>query len=128
VAAWLAAPLLHGEEAFRPDGRRVPGRLTLGAGGRLSFTPRDGDPVPAEEFARVRFAPATPAPFRVGAGHRVRLHDGQQLTGQLLGLDQEGLVLRTAWSVKAVLPRGAVAALTALPGWRCLFEDNFAGA
>ena len=128
AAACLAAPLLHGEEARRTDGRRVPGSLTLGANGRLSFTPRGGRaPVPAEEFARVRFGPATPAPFRVGAGHRVRLHDGQQLTGQFLGLDKEGLALRTAWSEKVVLPRGAAAALSGLPGWRCLFEDDFAG-
>jgi hypothetical protein len=54
------------------------------------------------------------------------LRDGQQLTGELLGLDGDRLGLRTAWAGKLTLPRAALASLAPLPGWRSLLEEDFA--
>jgi hypothetical protein len=121
------APPIAADEAVLKDGRHVPGELTLGDSGRLRFTPtgRDAPPPPAD-LASVRFAGTTPPPFRAASGFRVRLHDGQILTGQLLGLDRDALRLRTAWAGEVELPRAAVAAVTHLPGWRTLVEDDFA--
>ena len=73
--------------------------------------------------AAVRAAP--PPLFRVGSGHVVLLRGGECLTGQLLNLDADVLHLRTAWADKIELPRGAVAALTQVPGQLTLFEDDF---
>jgi hypothetical protein len=127
LLAWLAlAPPLRADEALRTDGRRVQGKLTLDDQGRPRFTPAGRNtPLPPTDVAAVRFADAAPPPFRAGAGHRVRLQDSQVLTGQLLGLNQDALSLRTAWADKVELPRAAVAAVTHLLGWRTLFEDDF---
>jgi hypothetical protein len=43
----------------------------------------------------------------------------------LLGLNKEALSLRTAWAEKVELPCAAVAAVTHLPGWRTLVDDDF---
>jgi hypothetical protein len=123
----LAAAAAAAEEARLPDCRRLAGSLTLRAG-RLSFTPAAGGAaVPIEDGASVQFNASPPAPFRTGFARRVVLRDGERFTGELLRLDGEGLSLRTAWAGKLTLPRAAVAALTWLPGWRPLLEDDFAG-
>jgi hypothetical protein len=119
--------LLTADEVVRADGRRLTGRLTLDAKGRPRFTPAGRTtPLSPTDIAAVRFDDGPPAPFRVGAGHRVRLQDGQLLTGQLLSLNKESLRLRTAWAEQVELPRAAVAAVTHLPGWRTLVQDDFA--
>jgi hypothetical protein len=120
----LSAPLLAAEEGWRPDGRRVRGSLALEAG-RLRFTPAGGAALSAADLTRVCFAEATPPPFRVAGVRRVRLHDGQQITGQFLELNKDALSLRPAWAPRVQLPRSAVAALTVLPGWRVVAEDDF---
>jgi hypothetical protein len=125
--ALLAAPAAAAEEARLPNGRRVAGALTLGAG-RLSFTPAAGGaPISIEGVTSVDFNGPSPAPFRVGFVRRVVLRDGQQFTGELLGLEGDSLKLRTAWAGKLTLPRVAVASLAPLPGWRPLLEDDLTG-
>jgi hypothetical protein len=128
----LALSLLAGaapaaEEAHLSDGRRLAGSLTLQAG-RLSFTPAAGGAaVPIQDIASVQFNAPPSTPFRAGFARRVVLRDGEQFTGELLGLSGDGLSLRTAWAGKLTLPRAEVASLTPLPGWRPLLEDDFAG-
>jgi hypothetical protein len=125
--ALLAAPAPAAEEARLPDGRRVAGSLAL-ADGRLTFAPAAGGaPVAVAKITSVQFNGPPAAPFRAGFARRIVLRDGQQFTGELLGLDGDSLNLRTAWAGKLTLPRGALASLTALPGWRPLLEDDFAG-
>jgi hypothetical protein len=124
VAALLAAGLPAAEVLRHEDGRRESGALSL-AGGRLHFTPAGGVAAPLSG-GLVDFAPATPAPLRVGAAHRVLLRGGQRLTGQLLGLDAETLRLRTAWAEQADVPRAAVVAVTHPAGLRTVWADDFA--
>lgn len=121
---YLLTPLSAAEEAWRTDGRHIRGALTLDKG-QLHFTSMDGTEVPFADITRIRFAERTPPPFRIGGGRRVRLRDGQQITGQFLGLDKDTLRLRTAWAARIDLPRAAVVSLAALPGWRIMAEEDF---
>jgi len=115
------------EVAHLADGRRITGTLTLGKNGQVRFdVPGQVEPVAIDRIDRVRFPETTLAPFRVGGNLRVLLRDGQSLTGPLVRLDRDLLVLRTAWAARVNVPRAAVAALTQLPGWQPVFEDNFA--
>jgi hypothetical protein len=120
----LFPPLWAAEQAWRTDGRRISGALTWDKG-RLHFTSAKGMEIPFADITRIRFAARTPPPFRIGGGRRVRLRDGQRITGQFLGLDKDTLRLRTAWAARIELPRAAVASLDPLPGWRTVTADNF---
>jgi hypothetical protein len=120
----LLAPLRSAEEAWRGDGRRVRGNLTLD-GEQLRFQPTEGAAIASTNLTRIRFADATPTPFRAGGGRRVHLWDGEQITGQIVGLDKDKLRLRTAWAANVELPRAAVASVEALPGWRTMIHDDF---
>lgn len=106
------------------NGRRIAGTLAFEKK-RLNFTSRRGEAYPLADVARIVFAKTAPAPFRVSGGRRVHLRDGQQITGQLLGLNEEKLVLRTAWAERLELPRAALAAIDSLPGWQTVIEDDF---
>ncbi len=65
----------------------------------------------------------------VAGGRRVRLWDGEQITGQILDITKDTVRLRTAWAARLELPRAAVASVDPLPGWRTVAEENFrAGA
>src|SRR5258707_11284372 len=124
----LLAALAFGadEEAVRPDGRHTMGTVALDAKGRLRFTPKSADaPLPPDEIASLRFPAAPPPCNRPCVGVRVALHDGQHIAGQLLSLDDKTLSLRPAWADKIDLPRTAVAAVTQLPGWRTVVEEDF---
>ena len=116
VWASLSAPLPAADEALARDGRPLSGSLSLAPDGRLQFTPTTGDPRPASTLDRVRLSSALPPPFRIAGGWRFLLVGGQQLTGDLLGLDAETLRLRTAWAPRLELPRAAVISVTMLPG------------
>jgi hypothetical protein len=120
----VRAQLPAAEEAWRADGRRMPGALTLEQG-RLRFTPTAGEKVALNDIARIRFPKKPLMPFRVGGGRRVWLRDGQRITCQLLGIDKDKLTMRTAWSDRLELPRAAVASIDSLPGWRTVAEDDF---
>lgn len=114
------------EEAIRPDGGRTAGKVVIDAKGRLQFTPKGADSALAPDaIAAIRFAVAVPPADRSCVGVRVVLHDGQRMAGQLLALDDKTLSLRPAWADKVDLPRAAVAAVTQLPGWRTVVEDDF---
>jgi hypothetical protein len=126
VLGWisLAAPGVISDEARLRHGALIPGTLAL-AGGRLRFTPAGGGPPrSAGDVEWVRCAAAAPV-WGDGPGLRVLLYDGQQLSGRLLQLDRDRLTLRTAWATCLKLPRAAVAAVTALPGWQLRFADDF---
>ncbi len=124
VMASLVPLLPAAEQAWRMDGRHVRGILTLDKG-RLHFRSTEGEAIPLADLARIRFADKTPPRFRAGGGRRVRLRDGQIITGQLLGLSRDTLTLRTAWAAHIELPRTAVTSLDPLPGWRIVAEDDF---
>ena len=63
--------------------------------------------------------------FRAGGGRRVRLWDGEQISGQIQELNKDILRMRTAWAARLDLPRAAVACIDPLPGWRTLFDEDF---
>ena len=120
----LTCPLIGAEEAWRDDGRRLRGRLTLD-GEQLRFQPSEGAVIPSTDLRRIRFPQGTPTPFRAGSGRVVRLWDGEQISGQILDIDKDTLRLRTAWTARLELPRAAVASVEALPGWRTVIHDDF---
>jgi hypothetical protein len=109
------------DEAVRADGRQVVGALAW-SDGRLRFAPRGGGDLPLSEIVSVRFA-GRPEPFRTAGGRRVVLTNGDALSGRLLGLDGERLLLQSAWAERLAIPRSAVAAVTHLPGWQVLVEE-----
>jgi hypothetical protein len=125
VLVCLAPPLSAAEQAWRTDGRRLTGSLTLASDGRLRFTPTgQADSLSATELNRIRFD--TPSPSsRIAAARRVSLPDGQHLTGALLALNADALSLRTAWVGRLDVPCAALDSLGPLPGWRTLFHDDF---
>jgi hypothetical protein len=113
------------DEAILPDGRRLPGELRGQADGRLRFATAK-QAFRLDEVQQVRFSTREVAPLRAGVVHRITLHDGQQLTGELQGLDGETLRLRTVWAERPLsLPRAAVAAISQLPGHCTYFDDDF---
>jgi hypothetical protein len=116
------------EEATLLNGRRLSGTLALDNAGRLRFTPSKGDaPLAFDRIQHVRFPPAAAFPLRAGMAHRLHLPDGQQLTGELLGFEEQTVRLRTAWSASLSVPRPAVVALTHLPGFVTFFAEDFEG-
>jgi hypothetical protein len=120
----LVSPLSAAEEAWCVDGRRVGGALTLEQG-RLHFHSKDGEELPLADLTRIRFAEKTAPPFRAGGGRRLRLRDGELITGQFLGLNKDTVSLRTAWAARVELPRSAVMSVDPLPGWRTVAEEDF---
>ncbi|HTU21055.1 MAG TPA: hypothetical protein VMG10_23585 [Gemmataceae bacterium] len=122
--ACLLSPLSSAEEAWRSDGQRLLGNLTLDDG-QLRFQPTKGAALTPTKLTRIRFAEGRPTPFRAGGGRRVRLWDGEQITGQILELNKETLRLRTAWAARLELPRDAVASIEPLPGWQTILDENF---
>ncbi len=71
------------------------------------------------------FPAAALPPFRCGTVHRVQLAGNQHLTGELVGLDEKELRLRTAWSEQLSIPRHALLAIEQLPGWLTFHDDDF---
>ncbi|HEY7330446.1 MAG TPA: hypothetical protein VH592_22590 [Gemmataceae bacterium] len=63
--------------------------------------------------------------FRSGGGRRVRLWDGERISGQILDVNKDALRLRTAWAARLELPRAAVASIEPLPGWRTVLDEDF---
>jgi hypothetical protein len=120
----LVSPLPAAEQAWRGNGQRVGGALTLNDG-RLHFHANDGEEVPLADVTRIRFAETTESPFRAGGVRRLRLHDGEHITGQFLGLNKDTVGLRTAWATRIELPRSAVVSIDPLPGWRTIAEEDF---
>jgi hypothetical protein len=66
----------------------------------------------------------TPVPFHAAGGRRVRLWDGEQISGQIFEVNKDTLRMRTAWAERLELPRAAAASIESLPGWRTIFEEN----
>jgi hypothetical protein len=102
----------------------VEGRLTLNDG-RLHFHAKGGEVIPMTDVTRIRFAETGATPFRAGGGRRVRLSDGEHITGRFLGLNKDAVTLRTAWAEKVEVPRPAVVSVDPLPGWRTIAEEDF---
>ncbi len=127
VAAGLLGTLLLPavEQAQLRNGQTVSGALGLDGRGQLQFASERNNPVNADQIALIRFPAQELPPFRVPGGMRLLTRDGQTLTGPLLRLDGDSVVVRTAWADQLKLPRERVASLTQLPGWQPLFEDDF---
>ncbi len=113
------------DQAQLLDGRRVTGSLGLDESRRLLFTAESKAPIASERLALVPFPALDLPPFRVAGALRLLLRDGQTLTGPLVRLDAESVVIQPAWSKPVKAPRSAVLALTQLPGWQLLFQDDF---
>src|SRR5690242_3702328 len=124
VGLLTAPPFSSADEAWRTDGQRLHGTLTLD-GGQLHFKPTDGGDLTLAAIKRFRFTDKPLSPFRVGAGRRVLLRDGQRISGQIRNLSKETLSLRTAWAARLELPRTAVVAIDSLPGWRTVVDEDF---
>jgi hypothetical protein len=125
LATLLRAAGPAAEEAVLPDGRHRVGALTF-AQDRLTFQPAaDQAALALAEIHAVRFAADPVPPLLAGRVHRVLLPDGQHLTGQLLGLDEQRLRVRTTWADDLAVPRAAVVAVTQLPGRDTFFADDF---
>src|SRR5262249_17961614 len=116
---------VRAEEATLRDGRRVQGTLGMDGQGRLRFTAGDPTPVSPGDIHYIRWPDPPSAPLRVATLHRVLLADGQALTGQLLGLDEKQLRLRTAWADQLTVPREALVGVTQPGGRVALTEDDF---
>lgn len=130
AATWLIGgswpwpdPAARADEATLPNGRRLNGNLQL-TDGRLRFSAAKQS-FRLDELHRVRFPAPTLPSVRPAVLHRIRLRDGQALTGELLGLDTRNLRLRPPWAGRLTIPRHAVAALTQLPGFVSVFADDF---
>ncbi len=119
----LLVPTCRAEEAWRGDGARLRGHLTL-EGDRLRFQTTEGAAIPPDTLTRIRFPQGKPTPCRLGAGRRILLWDGEQITGQIIDLDKDKLRLRTAWTDRLEIPRAAVSSIEALPGWRTILHDD----
>jgi hypothetical protein len=118
ASAALAAPTCsRADDLILADGRRLPGMVRLDDGGRLHFS--------ADRVQYVRFSPAPPGPFRAGVTHLVHLPRGQRLSGELLGLGDKELLLRTPWRDRLAVPRGAVVGVSGWPGLLTLCDEDF---
>ena len=125
LAGSLSAAKAKDEVATLPDGRRLTGSLALDESSRLRFTPAGKAALSLDAIQHVRFPGAAVPPLRVAAAHRVLLPNDQSLTGELLGLDEKTLRLRSDWSGPLSLPRPAVVAVTHLPGLVTFFVEDF---
>lgn len=111
-----------GDEALCRDGQRRDGMLKF-VDGRLRFFVSDGGkPLELEELRNIKLG-GSPAATGPGGGCRVLLPGGQRLSGELLELRSDKLVMRSAWSARLEIPRSAVVAISSLPGWRTRFAD-----
>jgi hypothetical protein len=123
-AALAAAPAARADEITLTNGRRLPGTVHLDDSGRLRFA-ADRSALAADRVQQIRFSPAAPAPFRAGVTHLARLAGGQRLSGELLGLGEKELLLRTPGRDRLAVPRGALVGVTSLPGKLILCDENF---
>jgi hypothetical protein len=124
LAVALVALAARADEITRTDGRRVSGSVQLDESGWLRFT-ADRATLAADRVQHIRLAPATPRPFRAGVIHRVSLPGGQCLSGELLGLGEKELLLRTPWRDRLAVPRGALVGVTSLPGILVVCDEDF---
>jgi hypothetical protein len=123
--ALCSPPRARAEEAILRDGRRQQGTLAL-TDDRLRFTPTgEQERLSFDEVHAIRFPIGPAPPLLAGMAHRVALPGGQQVTGELLGLDDERLRLRTAWAEEVAIPRAAVLSVRQLPGVITFFADEF---
>lgn len=124
-AALAAAPALRADEITLTDGKRLSGTVHLDDTGRLRFVAADRSTLAADRVQHIRLVPATCTPFRAGAVHQVRLSRDQRLSGELLGLGEKELLLRTSWRDRLALPRGILVGVTSLPGRLILCDEDF---
>jgi hypothetical protein len=114
------------DEAFLPDGRQLTGKLATDQDGHLRFVALPvGSPLPLEQVEYIRFADCEVPYFRVAAPFRATLRNGDFLSGELLGLDADKLLFRTAWAERLTIPRKTLASLTQALGCITLFHEDF---
>lgn len=124
VGAGMLLALAAADEAVAPDGDRHAGELRW-QDGRLLFRAKDRT-APLTDFRRVRLPSKEGPPLCAGVVHQFLLCGGQQVTGELLGLDADAVKLRTAWSDRPLtVPRARVRAITQPPGFLTYFDDDF---
>src|SRR5262245_8911213 len=105
------------DEVTLTGGKQLQGSLELDGKGRLRFVSPGQPTPPSLAGLDVRLTPAAPRSLRAATIHRITLPGSQQLTGELLGLNDKELKLRTGWSDPLSIPRQAVVAVTHPPGW-----------
>jgi hypothetical protein len=126
AVALLLAGTAAADEAMLPDGRLVTGSLQLAPNARLQFLPADKQaPLSLAAIHQVRFRAADFVRLRSAALYRVGLAEGQSVSGDFLGLDDQQVRLRTAWAPELAVPRTAVVSLTPADGYALLFRDDF---
>lgn len=125
TALFLLPPAGRAEEALLRDGRRVPVTVTFGAGRlRLAGPPPTG-PISPDETSVVRFTAVPPPSMRTGVVHQLLLPFDQRLSGELLSLDARSAVLRTPWSERLTVPRGAVLGLLPPASGLVVHDEDF---
>src|SRR5262249_28929002 len=92
---------------------------------KLLFRTTASNTLSLAELHAVRFAATSLPPLRSARQHRLVLPDNQQLTIELLAVDEQRIGYRTAWSGDASVPRAGVVALTQLPGQTTFLAEDF---
>jgi hypothetical protein len=114
------------DEAILPDGRRVEGRLAMDASGRLEFFPANSQGrLDLANLHEARLATTIPFSWRHGNLYVVHLRNEQRLVGELLGLDDKELRVRTPLLSLLKVPRSALAAITQPAGLMTVLYEDF---
>ena len=125
VALVLFAAGSPADEIVR-RGEAVRGTLVLN-GGRLELRGDDGKArATGEDLGLITLNPKGKT-FRDGPAHVVALSKDERLTGVLVGMEKEAVVLRTAWAERVAVRRAMMVSLTHLPGWRTVIREDFGG-
>ncbi len=123
ISLFLLAAVAPADEIVR-DGEAVHGTLVLN-GGRLQLRGEDGKA--RAVGADLVTLNAKGKTFRDGPAHVVVLSKEERLTGVLVGMEKETIVLRTAWAERVAVRHAGVVSLSHLPGWRTVIREDFAG-
>jgi hypothetical protein len=129
LAVLLSFTVVHSlcaDEAVYRNGCRAAGKLQLDADGRLRFTPQDGkSKLSFADIQDVRFPEVVPHSSLWGAPLRIGFDKEEWITGELLGLTDKTVTVRTSWSESAALPRSTLASIMQLTGWITLVYEDF---
>ncbi|MBY0521847.1 MAG: hypothetical protein K2R98_00525 [Gemmataceae bacterium] len=118
----------HADEAVMPNGKIITGVIRIESKGRVNFFGGKDLVHPLDEVHCLRFPATDQPPLRAGVVHRVLLRDQQQLTGELLEWKADVIRLKPIWSDRPIeVQRSAVVAVTHLPGYVSVFDDDFEG-
>jgi hypothetical protein len=128
IALVLVPGLARADDAVLRDGRHLTGTVSVEAG-RWRFLPGGTEkPLDIDAPRSVRLETALSPVLHASLPVRVRLRDGQTLTGGFLDLDGKRLSLRTAWATNLSVPRTSLADLTQPTGLALVHAEDFSSS